>query len=93
MSLTKVYYRSMSCFAMNSPAKAPLAALRIPRQKPLLHNLVQIDHKVCHMYDTKNDAHPHSIEQETQPMAFLISKQVVPYWTHGGTCCPGGAYS
>jgi hypothetical protein len=41
------------------------------------------------MYDTKNDAHPHSSEQDTQPIAFLISKQVVPYQTRGGTCCPG----
>jgi hypothetical protein len=45
-------------------------------------------HKVCHMYDTKNDAHPHSTEHDTQPIAVLISKQAVPYWTHGGTCCP-----
>jgi hypothetical protein len=26
------------------------------------------------MYDTKNDAHPHSTEQYAQPIAFLISK-------------------
>jgi hypothetical protein len=31
----------------------------------------------------------HSSEQETLPTASLISKQVVPYRTHGGTCCPG----
>jgi hypothetical protein len=37
---------------------------------------------------TKNDAIPHSTEQDTQPIAFLISKQAVPYQTRGGTCCP-----
>jgi hypothetical protein len=45
------------------------------------------------MYDTENDAHPHSIEQDTQPITFLISKQVIPYQTRGGTYCPGGVYS
>jgi hypothetical protein len=79
MPLTKVYYRSMSCFAMNSLAKAPVAVLRILQQSPLLHHVVQADHKVCHMYDTKNDARPHSTEQHIQPIAFLISKQTIPY--------------
>jgi hypothetical protein len=41
-------------------------------------------------YVTKYDAIPHSIEQDTQPIAFLISRQAVPYRTRGGTCCPGG---
>jgi hypothetical protein len=26
--------------------------------------------------------------RHTQPIVFLISKQVVPYRTRGGTCCP-----
>jgi hypothetical protein len=29
------------------------------------------------------------IQQEKLTRAFLISQQVVPYQTHGGTCCPG----
>jgi hypothetical protein len=37
----------------------------------------------------KNDAHPHSSKQDTQPITFLISRQVIPYRTRGGTCCPG----
>jgi hypothetical protein len=41
------------------------------------------------MYDINNDAHPHSTEQDTQHIVFLISKQVVPYRTCGGTCCHG----
>jgi hypothetical protein len=31
---------------------------------------------------------PHTAEKDSQPTTALISKQVVPYWTHGGTCCP-----
>jgi hypothetical protein len=30
----------------------------------------------------------HSTEQGTLPTASLISKQAIPYRTHGGTCCP-----
>jgi hypothetical protein len=31
----------------------------------------------------------HSSEQDTLPTTSLISKQAVPYRTHGSTCCPG----
>jgi hypothetical protein len=31
----------------------------------------------------------HSPEQDTLSTASLISRQVVPYQTHGGTCCSG----
>jgi hypothetical protein len=31
----------------------------------------------------------HSSEQGTLPTASLISKQGIPYWTCGGTCCLG----
>jgi hypothetical protein len=31
----------------------------------------------------------HSTEQDTLPITSLISKQVVPYQTHGSTCYPG----
>jgi hypothetical protein len=51
--------------------------------------VVQTDYKVYHMYDIKNEAHSHSTEQDTQPIAFQIGKQVIPYRTRGGTCCPG----
>jgi hypothetical protein len=30
----------------------------------------------------------HSSEQVTLPTASLISKQVIPFRTRGGTCCP-----
>jgi hypothetical protein len=39
-------------------------------------------------YDHKVWCHPHSTEHHTQPITYLISKQVIPYRTCGGTCCP-----
>jgi hypothetical protein len=39
-------------------------------------------------YNHKVWCHPHSTEHNTQPIVFLISKQAIPYRTHGGTCCP-----
>jgi hypothetical protein len=39
-------------------------------------------------YDHKVWCHPHSTEYDTQPIAYLISKQVVPYQTRGDTYCP-----
>jgi hypothetical protein len=41
----------------------------------------------CTKYVTKTNhkewCHPHSTEHDTQPIVFLISKQVIPYRTHG----------
>jgi hypothetical protein len=70
----------MSCFAMDSPSKAPLAVLRTPHQRPLLHHVVEAF--------TKYDAIPHSTEQDALHIVFLISKQAVPYRIHGVTCYP-----
>jgi hypothetical protein len=43
-------------------------------------------------YVTKTDhkiwCHPHSTEHDTQPIAYVISMQVVPYQTRGGTSYP-----
>jgi hypothetical protein len=39
--------------------------------------------------DHKGRSHPHTTEHNTQPIAYLISKQAVSYRTRGGTCCPG----
>jgi hypothetical protein len=30
-----------------------------------------------------------TVEEDSQPIASLISKQAVLYQTHGGTCCSG----
>jgi hypothetical protein len=70
------------------------ALLWIPEQivPPCSAKVSHINVPYCTMWFrrfTKYDHIPHSTEQDTQPKAFLISKQVVPYWTHGVTCCPG----
>jgi hypothetical protein len=89
--VTKVYYRSMSwCFITVSWQKALLAVLRFLAHSGLFctmwfrqftQNVTKTDHK--------DRSHPHSAEQDTQPIAYLISKQVVPYRTHSSTCYPG----
>jgi hypothetical protein len=46
----------------------------------------------CTMWAWANDhATSHSSEQGTLPTTSLISKQVVPYWARGITCCHGGS--
>jgi hypothetical protein len=37
---------------------------------------------------TKYEANPHSTKHDTQPIAFLISRQAVSYRTCGDTYCP-----
>jgi hypothetical protein len=32
---------------------------------------------------------PHTSKKDSQPTTSLFSKQVIPYWTRGSTCCPG----
>jgi hypothetical protein len=65
----------------------PACSAEVSRTKwSLLHHVVQAVHQECH----KDRIHPHSTEHDTQPIAYLISKQAVPYRTRGGTCCPGG---
>jgi hypothetical protein len=46
--------------------------------EPLLHLVHQNTSRVF----------PHISEQDSEPTTSLISKQVVPYRTRGGTCCP-----
>jgi hypothetical protein len=90
MLLTKVYYRSTSYFAMDSTAKGPTCSAKdSPAKGPSCIMLFRQITKYVTKYDTKNDANPHSIEEDTQHIAFLISKQVILYRTRGGTCCPG----
>jgi hypothetical protein len=69
---------------------APLAVLRFPAHsdpfcimwfRQFTQNVTQTGHT--------DRSHPHSTEHDTQPIAYLISKQAVPYRTRGGTCCPG----
>jgi hypothetical protein len=70
--------------------RSPLAVLRFLTQnspsctmwfRQFTKYVTKTDHKVW--------CHPHSTEYDTQPIAFLISKQPVPHRTRGDTCCPG----
>jgi hypothetical protein len=82
--LMKVYYRSMSYFATVSCTQWPHLqcwAELFHTQWPPLHLMVQVVHiEVTQMGHTDS----------TQPIAYLIGKQAIPYQTRGGTCCPGG---
>jgi hypothetical protein len=46
-------------------------------------------HTMWERHFTKYDVIPHSTEQDTLAIVFLISSQAISYWTHGGTYCPG----
>jgi hypothetical protein len=60
----------MLCYVF--PTKALLAVLRIPDKGPSCTMWVRRFTKIYH-------ANPHSTEQDTLPIVFLINKQVVPY--------------
>jgi hypothetical protein len=93
-AITKAYYRSMSCFATDSHTKWPrLQCWGFPHkvanfapcgsgssQRMSQRRVTNIGHK--------DRSHPHSTEHDTQPIAYLISKQAVPCRTRGGACCP-----
>jgi hypothetical protein len=88
-TVTKVYYRSMSCFAIVSRHTASLVVLWFPAHsgpfctmwfRQFTQNVTKTGHT--------DRRHPHSTEHDTQPIAYLISKLAIPYRTHGGTCCP-----
>jgi hypothetical protein len=89
-AITKVYYRTMSCSTMVSQQTVPACSAKVSCTnvssctmwfRQLTKYVTKIDHKVL--------CHPHATEQETPPIAYLISKQVVPYRTRGGTYCLG----
>jgi hypothetical protein len=88
-AVTKVYYRSMSCFATVSQQMALLVVLWFPTHiGPLCTMWFRQFTQNLTKTDRKDRSHPHSTEHDTHPIAYLISKQAFPYWTRGGTCCP-----
>jgi hypothetical protein len=77
-AVIKVYFRSMSCFAMIFH-KGPACGAKVSHKCPS-----------CTMWAwAKYHANSYWSEQDTLPIVFLISKQVIPYRTRGGTFCPG----
>jgi hypothetical protein len=67
----------MPCYSFPWPLVPASSAKVFLWLEPLLHLVVQITSYVF----------PHTVEQDSQPTASLISKQVIPYQTRGGTCC------
>jgi hypothetical protein len=63
---------------------ATIAMLRFPR---VVHGTTA-PHTPCEPRQVTTSIF-HSSDQGTLPIASLISKQVVPYWTRGGTYCLG----
>jgi hypothetical protein len=70
---------------MVSACSAKVFLINIPSCNMLFRQFIKFvtktDHKVW--------CHPDSTVHDTQPIAYLISKQAIPYQTCGGTCCPG----
>jgi hypothetical protein len=60
------------------PLEAPVAVLRFPNRGPSCNMWIQVTFW----------AFPPATEQYWLPIASLISKQVSPYKTHGGTYSP-----
>jgi hypothetical protein len=69
----------MLCYSFPAP-RVPACSAKVSSWiKPLLHLVDQITFCVF----------PHTIEQDSQPTASLISKQAIPYQTRGITYCSG----
>jgi hypothetical protein len=81
-AITKVYYRR---FATVSLTKGPACSAKVSLTK-----VPSCTMRVRHFtkYVINYDAIPHSTKQDTLPIVFLISKQVVLYWTRYCTYCP-----
>jgi hypothetical protein len=60
---------------------ANISLTNVPSSTMWFSQFTKTDHKVW--------CHPHLTEHDTQPIAYLISKQAVPHHTCGRTCCPG----
>jgi hypothetical protein len=87
-AITKVYYMSMSCFAIVSQVDKWYHDLTCSAKVSWVDT--RYHGPSCTMWAwAKSEANSHSSEQHTQTIEFLISKQATPYRTHGGTCCPG----
>jgi hypothetical protein len=69
----------MLCYSFLRPWVPTCSAKVSLWLEPLLHRVDQITFCIF----------PHTTEQELHPTSSLISKQVLPYQTRGGTCCPG----
>jgi hypothetical protein len=76
---------TMDFLAKGHSCSAKVFLAKGPSFTTWLRQITKCDARYVTMYDVN----PHSTEQDTQPIVLLISKQVIPYRTRGGTCCPG----
>jgi hypothetical protein len=88
-AIINVYYRSMSCFATIFwqtviAYSTKVSHTNVPSYTMWFRQFIKYITKTNH----KVWCHPHSIEHDTPPIAYLISKQVISYRTCGGICCP-----
>jgi hypothetical protein len=87
-AIAKVYYRSTSYFATDSSSKGlACSAKNSPAKGPSCTMWERCFTK----YVIKYGVIPHPTEQDTLSIAFLISRQVIPYLTRGATCCHSGS--
>jgi hypothetical protein len=76
----KVLLQEYVMLCYNFPNKGPACSAMVsPTKGPLAPCGPQAKYSVI----------PYSPEQDIQHIVFLISKQVIPYRTRGGTYCPG----
>jgi hypothetical protein len=89
MSLQRLTTRVCHALLRFRDKWSPLAVLWFPAQSdPSCTMWFRQFTKSVTKTDHKDRIHPHSTEHDTQPIAYLISKQAFPYQTRGGTCCP-----
>jgi hypothetical protein len=69
--------------------RALVAVLRISQQRaPLAPCSSSRSQSMSHVWHKEWCTSPLNWARHTQPIAFQISKQAVPYQTRDGTCCP-----
>jgi hypothetical protein len=80
----------MSCFATVSRQTVPACSAKVSHTNiPSCTMWFRQFTKCVTKTDLKVWCHPHLIEDSTQPISYLISKQAISYRTRGDTCCPG----
>jgi hypothetical protein len=75
----------MLCYGLLNK-RSPLTVLRFSTQTS---SLAPCGKGISQIMSQTMMSFPHSTEQDTLPIVFLISRQVIPYRTCGGTCCSG----
>jgi hypothetical protein len=82
LEITTCHYKCLLQEYIMLCYSSPLGPACSAKISPTCHSCTMLvwanHHAIFHLY-----------EQDTQPIVFIISKQVILYRTCGGTCCPG----